>query len=124
MQLVEQYIIRTSDPRYEAIDRAAFASKNLYNLANYHMRQSFLHRAAYLGYAEVYHLVKQTDAYTALPRKVSRPMDWRLFLVFGEALVNWGKPATLSSHLLRRGGKDANDSAVSPSRGTRNYVNQ
>jgi hypothetical protein len=48
----------------------------------------------------------------------------RLFLVFGEALVNWGKPATLCSHLLRRGGKDANDSAVSPARGTRYHVNQ
>jgi putative transposase len=34
MQLVEQHVIRDSDPRYAAIDRAAFASKNLYNAAN------------------------------------------------------------------------------------------
>ncbi|HEV2656848.1 MAG TPA: RNA-guided endonuclease TnpB family protein, partial [Ktedonobacteraceae bacterium] len=71
MQLVEQHVIGASDSRYAAIDCAAFASKNLYNLANYHMRQSFIHAHTYLGYAEVYHLVKQTDAYTALPRKVS-----------------------------------------------------
>src|SRR5438034_4392720 len=71
MQLVEQHIIGKIDSRYEAVDRAAFASKNLYNLANYHMRQSFIHQDKYLGYAEVYHLVKQEPAYQALPRKVS-----------------------------------------------------
>ena len=70
MHLVEQHIISKNDPRYAAIDHAAFASKNLYNLANYHMRQSFIHTGKYLGYAEVYHIVKQTDAYSALPRKV------------------------------------------------------
>ena len=31
MQLVEQHIISKGDPRYQAIDQAAFASKNLYN---------------------------------------------------------------------------------------------
>ncbi len=71
MQLVEQHIISKADSRYEAIDAAAFASKNLYNLANYHMRQSFIHTGKYLGYAEVYHLVKHEPAYQALPRKVS-----------------------------------------------------
>jgi putative transposase len=92
MHLVEQHTIRKSDPRYEVIDRAAFASKNLCNLANYHMRQSFIHRAAYLGYAEVYHLVKQTDAYTALPRKVSNDVlrlldkNWK---AFRKALAAW-----------------------------------
>ena len=89
MQLVEQHVIRKTDSRYQAIDAAAFASKNLYNLANYHMRQNFIHTGTYLGYAAVYHLVKGSDAYTALPRKVSndvlRLLDknwkaWRLSL--------------------------------------------
>ena len=31
MQLVEQHVSSKSDPRYIAIDAAAFASKNLYN---------------------------------------------------------------------------------------------
>jgi hypothetical protein len=34
MQLVEQHVIRDADPRYAAIDRTAFAPKNLYNAAN------------------------------------------------------------------------------------------
>jgi putative transposase len=31
MQLTERYVIDRKDPRYAAIDAAAFASKNLYN---------------------------------------------------------------------------------------------
>src|SRR6266568_9163300 len=85
MQLVEQHIINKADSRYVSIDAAAFASKNLYNLANYHMRQSFIHQGKYLGYAEVYHLVKHEPAYCALPRKVSNDVlrlldkNWKAF---------------------------------------------
>jgi hypothetical protein len=42
MQLVEQHIIRNTDARFRAIDRAAFASKNLYNAANYLVRQTYI----------------------------------------------------------------------------------
>jgi len=42
MQVVEQTMINKSDPRYAIIDVASFASKNLYNLALYEVRQSFL----------------------------------------------------------------------------------
>jgi putative transposase len=33
MQLVERHVIKRTDPRFRAIDAAAFASKNLYNAA-------------------------------------------------------------------------------------------
>ncbi|WP_075164315.1 RNA-guided endonuclease InsQ/TnpB family protein [Ktedonobacter racemifer] len=85
MQLVERHFIHQGDVRYAAIDAASFASKNLYNLANYHMRQAFIQTGKYLGYAEVYHLVKHTDAYKALPRKVSNDVlrllekNWKAF---------------------------------------------
>lgn len=42
MQLVEQHVIGKSDARYAVIDQAAFASKNLYNAANYEIRQVFI----------------------------------------------------------------------------------
>jgi hypothetical protein len=48
MQLVEQHIIRASSPQFEAIDAAAFAAKNLYNAANYLVRQSFINEGQYL----------------------------------------------------------------------------
>lgn len=92
MQLVEQHIIRHTDSRSQAIDAASFASKNLYNLANYHMRQSFIHTGKYMEYAEVYHLVKQSDAYKALPRKVSNDVlrllgkNWK---AYRKALTAW-----------------------------------
>jgi len=44
MQLAEKHVISKSDPRYAVIDRAAFASKNLYNAALYEIRQSFIHQ--------------------------------------------------------------------------------
>lgn len=85
MQLVERTVIKRGDPRYAVIDEAAFKSKNLYNLALYEMRQAYIHEHQYLSRAEVYQRVKQSDAYKALPRKVSvdilRQLDkaWRAF---------------------------------------------
>jgi putative transposase len=85
MQLVEQHVIRKADPRHAAIDRAAFASKHLYNAANYLVRQAFIREGVYLDYVAVFHRIKDHDAYCALPRKVSndvlRQLDrnWRAF---------------------------------------------
>jgi putative transposase len=71
MQLVERHLIRQDDPRFAAIDQAAFASKNLYNQANYQIRQAFIHEGKYLPYAEIFQQLKQQECYQALPRKVS-----------------------------------------------------
>src|SRR6266704_1581526 len=71
MQLVEQHVLSTRDPRFQSIDEMAFASKNLWNLANYSVRQAFIFEHSYLNNTAVYHLVKSSDAYQALPRKVS-----------------------------------------------------
>ncbi len=85
MQLVEQHIVKKADPRFAVIDAAAFAAKNLYNLALYEVRQAFIFEHRYLGSAALFHLIKHTDAYMALPRKISndilRQLDknWRAF---------------------------------------------
>ena len=42
MQLVEQHVIHKNHPYFAEIDAACFASKNLYNLANYAIRQAFI----------------------------------------------------------------------------------
>ena len=42
MQLVEKHMISKTDARFALIDRAAFASKNLYNTALYEIRQHFI----------------------------------------------------------------------------------
>jgi putative transposase len=85
MQLVEQHVIRKTDPRFAAIDQAAFASKNLYNAANYIVRQAYIQEGVYLNYAAVFHRIKDHEAYCAMPRKVSNNVlrlldkNWKSF---------------------------------------------
>ena len=43
VERVERHIVTKSDVNYEAIDDICFKSKNLYNYANYALRQSFIH---------------------------------------------------------------------------------
>jgi putative transposase len=47
MQLVERHVIKHTDARFAAIDVAAFASKNLYNAANFLVRRSFFREGVY-----------------------------------------------------------------------------
>ncbi|GHO80029.1 transposase [Ktedonobacter sp. SOSP1-85] len=85
MQLVEQHFIRKTDPRYGCIDRAAFASKHLYNQATYHIRQAFFQDGTFLPHAEIYHRLKHLECYQALPCKVSNSIliqidtNWKAF---------------------------------------------
>jgi putative transposase len=85
MQLVEKYVIDRSDPRYSAIDEAAFKSKNLYNAGNYEIRQSYIFTGKYLNYNEMDRRMQSHEAYKALPAKVSQQVlkqvdhDWDAF---------------------------------------------
>lgn len=85
MQLVEQHIITQSDPRFELIDEAAFAAKNLYNKGDYIIRQSFIAGNGYISYPEMHKRLKETDEYKALPAKVSQQVlksSGRILAVF------------------------------------------
>jgi putative transposase len=90
--LVEQHQIKAGDPRFGAIDAAAFAAKNLYNKALYEVRQAFIHQGEYLPFAQVYHLLKGSEEYQSLPRKVSQlvlkqlDQNWRSFFA---AIKDW-----------------------------------
>lgn len=71
MKLVERHIIKSSHKYYKEIDNLCFLAKNLFNAANYTVRQSFIKENKYLNYAANYHLVKSSIDYKALPAKVS-----------------------------------------------------
>src|SRR5258706_5527876 len=92
MQLVEQHVIKKTDPRYTIIDAAGFASKNLYNAANYEIRQAFIFRGVYLNYHEMHRLMKSHEAYKALPAKVAQQVlrtldkNWQSFF---KAIAAW-----------------------------------
>jgi putative transposase len=91
MQLVEQHIISKTDPRYAAIDRASFASKNLYNAALYEIRQSFIHQGKRLYYNQMDKIMQKHEAYRMLPSKVSQQVlklldkNWTSFFAALEA---------------------------------------
>ena len=92
MRLVEQHVIKRGDPRYQRLDEAAFASKNLWNAANYLVRQFFIFQGVYLNNTAVFHLLKEHEAYQALPRKVSNQVLIQLhkaWVGFFEAMEEW-----------------------------------
>jgi putative transposase len=94
MQLVEQHVIERGDPRYGRIDEAASASKNLWNAANYLVRQCFIHQGIYLDTTTVFHQIKSHEAYQALPRKVSNQVLIQLhkaWVSFFEAMKAWNE---------------------------------
>ena len=91
MQLVERHKIKPSHQFWQQIDKLCFLSKNLYNLHNYQVRQSFIFDKVYLGYNQLYHLVKGTLDYKELPAKVSQQVlrlldkNWKSFFAANKA---------------------------------------
>ena len=85
MQLTERHIIKSTEHRFAQIDELAFKSKNLYNAANYVIRQSFIYGWNYVNYNEMNRLMKSHEAYKALPAKVSQQIlmvldkNWKSF---------------------------------------------
>ena len=85
MQLTERHIIKSTEPRFAQIDELAFKSKNLYNAANYVIRQNLIYGWGYVNYNEMNRLMKSHEAYKALPAKVSQQIlmvldkNWKSF---------------------------------------------
>ena len=72
MQLVEQHRIDRHDPRWAAIDVAAFASKNPYNATLYQTRQAYIKDHTIINSAELDTLLQSTSEYRTLPAKVAQ----------------------------------------------------
>ncbi|MBW4607164.1 MAG: transposase [Hassallia sp. WJT32-NPBG1] len=72
MQLVEQRIIKKSHHAWEQIDAMSFAAKNLWNTANYCIRQSFLYGHAVPSYNQMDKLMQPSEQYKAMPAKVAQ----------------------------------------------------
>jgi putative transposase len=78
MRLVERHIITKNHQLFAECDRVCFAAKNLYNLANYTIRQHFFTTNTVLGYNALDKLMQPSDAYRALPSKVSQQVLMQL----------------------------------------------
>jgi IS605 OrfB family transposase len=72
MKLVEKHVIRQGTKEWVEVDELAFKSKNLYNRANYEIRQHFFKTNQILSYNEMASRLGTEESYCQLPRKVSQ----------------------------------------------------
>ena len=96
MKRVESHRIRPSSPYYKMLREFCHLSKNLYNHANYLIRQAFTDKKEYLSYAKVDKLLKadtEYPDYRAMPsaqaaQQTLRLLDknWRSFFA---AIRDW-----------------------------------
>jgi putative transposase len=70
--LVERPIINRNYQRYAITDAATFASKNLYNAANYLTRQTSVSQGRYLNYFAALKEMQSHEVYKALPAKIAQ----------------------------------------------------
>ncbi|MEM7725665.1 MAG: transposase [Cyanobacteria bacterium P01_A01_bin.45] len=78
MHLVEKHVIDRNHSDFKEIDNLCFLAKNLYNAANYLVRQSFIFDGKYLNYHAIQKLISSSADYKALPAKVSQQILMRL----------------------------------------------
>ena len=95
---VERHVIKPSDPGYSLIRDFCKASKNLYNQANYMVRQAFIKDGIWLRYEKLDKLTKQNTEYPDYRRmptaqsaqQTLRMLDsgWKSFF---QAVKDWKK---------------------------------
>lgn len=72
MKLVERHIIRAGHKHYSEIDDFALRAKNLYNRANYILRQHFGKTGKIFSMPKMDNIMQPEESYKALPAKVSQ----------------------------------------------------
>ena len=92
VQRAEQIIIRESHPKFKVIDQQCFHSKNLYNEANYIIRQKFIESGEYLNY---YDMNKEFKTHENYKLTFSQPANCTLRLLdknwksYFKAIKDW-----------------------------------
>lgn len=61
MNRVEKHIIKPNNKHYNLLDEFCFKSKNLYNYANYIVRQEFINNGKWIRYNELDKILKKED---------------------------------------------------------------
>jgi len=72
MRLVERHIIKQNNKWFREIDKMCFLSKNLFNCAVYLCRQAVWSGQPIPSFNQIYHSLKNSDDYKALPSKVAQ----------------------------------------------------
>ena len=91
MKLAERHIIKRGHAFWDEIDDLSWHSKNLYNSANYLIRQNFIYGHGYLSYNQMDKLMQKTEQYQAISAKVSQQVlrgldkNWKSFFEANQA---------------------------------------
>lgn len=94
---VETQVIRKSHPMWKVVDENCFYAKNLYNYANYIIRQEFIENGNWIRYQELQKSLKTSDPYKQLKSQPSQCVlqmldrSWKSFFV---AIKDWKKNKT------------------------------
>lgn len=94
VQRTEQHIIKLSSEFGKFIDEYCFKSKNLYNYANYIIRQEFISNGNWIRYNELFQMVKDSDAYKDIGSNTGQgtlrilDKNWKSFT---NAIKDWTK---------------------------------
>ncbi|SHH37804.1 RNA-guided endonuclease InsQ/TnpB family protein [Tepidibacter thalassicus] len=95
---VEKHIIRQNNKYYDMLDNFCFMSKNLYNFANYQIRQQFCKNGEFINYTKLDKLLKQDGMdydYRNMPVAQSAQQCLRLleknWKSFFESIKKWNK---------------------------------
>ena len=92
VQRCEQIIIKKNHPKFKIIDEMCFNSKNLYNEANYVIRQKFIENGNYINY---YDMNKEFKTHENYKLCMSQPANCTLRLLdknwksYFEAIKDW-----------------------------------
>ena len=95
---VEKHIIKSNNPFFEMLMDFCYKSKNLYNHANYLIRQEFISNSKWIRYAELDKLLKadiEYDDYAQMPTAQSAQQILRLidknWKSFFKSIKDWSK---------------------------------
>ena len=90
----EQQIIRKNNPIYNVVDQYCFYSKNVYNQANYIIRQEFINNGNKIGAYEVQKLMQSMDCYkkcgSQAAQKTIQLVD-KMWKSYFKAIKDWKK---------------------------------
>lgn len=95
MLRTERHIITKKHELYKQLDDLCWKSKNLYNQANYRIRQEFINNKKWLRYDELYDLLKNEECYTdlgmsRLGQQILRLLD-KNWVAFFTIIKDWSK---------------------------------
>lgn len=84
---VERHLIKKSDSMWKIIDQKCFEAKNLYNSANYVIRQDFFKNKGWIRYRKLDKIMQEHENYKALGSQASQntlrliDKNWKSFYV-------------------------------------------